>query len=111
MDKSTNEIKAEQRLLTALEDMHNLSSGSLSRVKGIAKCAVRALETDSGARDLEAIAQALKSIIMDAETTANDVGCLAEQNGIQTVDKDWMRRLKAAPRVCASPTSAGGLES
>jgi hypothetical protein len=95
MTKPTNEITATKKLLISLENMSDLARGSLSRIRGIAKCALFAMETDSGVRDLEAIAEALKAIILDADMSHNDVGCEAENHGIQTIDKDWERRLHA----------------
>lgn len=99
----TNAITTESKLLNTIETMEALASGSLSRIRGIAKCALRALETESGARDLESIAEALQSIILDADMTHNDVGCEAEHHGIKTVDPSWMNRLQAYP----SPSVAG----
>lgn len=109
MTTSTNEITTEQKLLSSLEDMHNIASESLSRIKGISKCALRSLETESGARDLEALAEALTAIILDADMAHNDVGCQAEAHGIQTVDQSWLKRLAAMPRAVAAvmPTTSG----
>lgn len=95
MEQSTNQITPESKLFDSLEMMHCLASGSLSRIRGIAKCALRSLETDTGARDLEAIAEALKAIVLDADMTHNDVGCEAEEHGIQTIDEGWSKRLTA----------------
>lgn len=85
--------------MISLEDMYNLSSGAFTRLRGISKCALRALETDSGVNDLEAIAEALKAIILDADMSHNDVGCIAEKHGVQTIDKEWMSRLNARSRA------------
>jgi len=95
MATPTPEISTAKSLLISLEDMHCLADGSLSRILGIAKCAMRALETESGARDLEALAQALQAIILDAEMTHNDIGCEAQNHGIQTLDPRWLKRLDA----------------
>ncbi len=93
MKKPINETTTDQTLLISLENMSCTALGALARIRGIAKCALRAMETDSGVRDLEAIAEALKAIILDADMAHNDVGCEAENHGIQTIDKDWERRL------------------
>lgn len=97
MATPTPEISTAKNLLIALEDMHCLAAGSLARIRGIARCAMHSLETESGARDLEALAQALQAIILDAEMTHNDVACEAENHGIQTVDPRWLKRLNAMP--------------
>ena len=97
MATKTNEITREQKLLISLEDMHCLASGSLARIRGIGKCALRSLETEDGARDLGALADALNAIILDAEMTHNDIGCEAENHGIQTTDPAWLKRLSAMP--------------
>lgn len=97
MTTSKNEITREQKLLSSLDEMHSFASGSLARIRGIAKCALRSLETEDGVRDLAALADALKAIIMDADMTHNDVSCEAENHGIQTIDPAWLKRLNAMP--------------
>lgn len=89
------EVKAIQTLEASLADMHAMASGSLARIRGQARCALRALESPIGARDLESIAEVLQAIAMDADMTYNDVSVEAESNGIKTVDDAWMRRLQA----------------
>jgi len=93
------EVKAIHKLESSLDNMHAMASGSLARIRGMARCALRALESPIGARDLESIAEVLKAIAMDADMTYNDVGVEAESNGIKTVDDAWMRRLQAMPKV------------
>jgi|JI10StandDraft_1071094.scaffolds.fasta_scaffold276694_4 hypothetical protein len=85
----------ESSLFASLVDMHALSSGAFGRIHGIARCALRALETDAGVGDLESIAEALMAIAMDADMVGNDVGVEAEKHGIQTIDGAWERRLNA----------------
>ena len=92
----TNDIAAtEQALMSSLENMHALASGALSRIRGIARCALSSLETESVLSNAEAIAEVLQSIIMDADMAYNDVGCEAERHGIQTTDPLWLKRLDA----------------
>jgi hypothetical protein len=100
----------EQALLNSLIDMHARSSGALERIRGIARCILRALETEAGVRDLESIADALKAIIMDADCAANDVAVEAETHGIQTTDAAWHRRLAAMPHGAESSTQKGGAQ-
>lgn len=95
MEASKNEITEEKKLMDALELVHSLASGTLSRIRGIAKCALLSLETPGGVRDLEAIAEALKAIVLDADMTHNDVGVEVEAFGVKTIDPAWERRLKA----------------
>lgn len=92
------EVKAIQNLESSLTDIHALASGSLERIRGMARCALRALESPRGARDLESIAEVLQAIAMDADAAHNDVGAEAERNGIKTVDDAWMCRLRAMPK-------------
>lgn len=101
--KTTNE----EALLNSLTDMHALSSGAFDRIGGIARCALRALETNIGARDLESIAQVLKAIAMDADIIGNDIAVEVERHGIQTIDAAWKRRLNAMPGACAMPSQKG----
>ena len=86
-----------QALEASLTDMHALASGALSHICGVARCALRALETEGGARDLESIAQALSAIALEAEMAFDNVGVEAERRGIQTIDPAWQRRLNAMP--------------
>ena len=95
MAETINNIATEQALMNSLENMHTLASGALSRIRGIARCVLFSLETEIGLNNPEAIAEALQSIIMDADMTHNDVGCEAERLGIQTIDRRRLRRLDA----------------
>lgn len=87
-----------QSLAAALTDMQALSSGALAHIRGMARCALRALETPSGARDLESIAEVLEAIAQEAEITHNNVGVEAERVGVETHNAAWMRRLEARPK-------------
>lgn len=93
------ETPNEQALLSSITDMHALSSGALERIRGVARCALRALETEAGVRDLESIAEALTAIAMDADSVHNDVAVEAEKHGIQTISGSWQRRLNAMPSI------------
>lgn len=101
------ETQNEQNLLSSLTDMHALSSGAFQRIRGIARCALRSLETESGARDLESIADALTAIAMEAAACHNDVSVEAERHSIQTIDVAWRRRLEAMPTERAVPAKTG----
>jgi hypothetical protein len=90
-----DKVTPEEKLLSSMEDAHSLASGALSRIHGISKCALRSLETDAGVRDLEAIAEALKAIALDADMARDSIGAIAEEHGIQTTSKEWRIRLKA----------------
>jgi len=109
MGTPANGITTEQKIHNSLEDMHNMASGSLSRIRGIAKCALRALETESGTHDLEAIAEALKSIALDADMSHNDIGYTAEKHGIKTTCSAWVARLRAMPNERTSTVVAVGV--
>lgn len=84
-----------QALEASLTDMHALSSGALSHIRGVARCALRALETEGGVRDLESLAEAFSVIALEAEMAHNNVGVEAERHGIQTTDAAWKMRLAA----------------
>lgn len=99
MERTTTPNLANQELFSSLTDMHSLASGALSRIRGVARCALRSLETETGARDLEAIAEALTAIALEADMTHNDVGVEAEKHGIETMGKDWSNRMSA---MCAA---------
>jgi hypothetical protein len=86
-----------------LVDMHALTNGAFSRIRGVAQCALRALETEGGVRDLESIAQALSAIALEAELAHNDMSMEAERHGIQTIDAAWERRLKAMHAKATTP--------
>jgi hypothetical protein len=94
-----SDVKKIQSLEASLEDMHALASGSLARIRGMARCALRALESPRGAGDIESIAEVLQAIAQDAEMTHNDVSVEAERQGIKTIDDAWMRRLQAMPKA------------
>ena len=95
MAKTTNEPTTEKSLRDSLDNMHALANGALSRIHGMARCALRALETEAGVRDLECIAEVLNAIAIDADMAYNYVAVEAENHGIQTTDAAWERRLKA----------------
>jgi len=99
MEKTNNEIATEEKLLESLEIMFSFASSSLSRIRGIAKCAIASLETDYVLNDLEAVAECLKSIIFDAEMAYNDVGCEAATYGINTLDPNWFKRMSALSKA------------
>jgi len=99
MGKTSNEIATEEKLLNSLELMFFFSSSSLSRIRGIAKCAIASLETDLVLHDIEAVAQCLNSIILDIDMAYNDVGCEAEKHGINTIDPHWFKRMSALSKV------------
>lgn len=111
MAKQVNSIAKEEKLLNTLGDMHDLSAGSLSRIRGIARCMLRALETKAGARDLEAMAYALESIVMDVDITRDCICAEASKYGIETVDEAWRRRLHAMPKTFKTEDAAPALRS
>lgn len=91
MSKTTNE----QDLIITLADMNSLASASLRRIEGVAKCALRSMETAGGVSDLEAIAQVLETIIHDASLTNMELDCEAEENCLETLSKERERRFCA----------------
>ncbi len=97
--KTTDSIPNE-KLTTAIEDILTLSCESFSRIKGIAKCILAALESNHGAADTEAIAYALKSIILDSDMVQDDITYLANINGVdETPCPRWVKRLDARPTM------------
>jgi hypothetical protein len=86
-------------LETTIVDMHAMACGSLSRIRGMARCALFALESPSMALDIERLAEVLQAIAIDAEITHNDVCVEAEGAGTKATDSSRMRRLDA--RVAA----------
>lgn len=94
-----DELKTIRSLEASVTDMHALASGSLSRIRGMARCALRALESPRGAADLMSIAEVLQAIAMDADMAHNDVSVEAGRCGVNTVDDAWMRRLQATPKM------------
>lgn len=84
-----------EQLEAALTDVHALASGALKRIHGSARCALRALETPAGVRDLESIAQVLTAIALDAEMISNDIDCEMERQDIYFKDKSQERRFSA----------------
>jgi len=99
MKNSTNEAAAEQELILSLDSMCVTAKGALSRIHGIARCALLALESEAGVRNPEAIAEALMAIALDAEMAHNDVAVEAEAHGICTLDLAWQKRLEARCRA------------
>lgn len=91
--------KTIQSLEASVTDMHALASGALERIRGMARCALHALESPRGASDLESISQVLQAIAQDADMAHNDVGVEAERCGIKTIEDAWMRRLQAMPKA------------
>lgn len=108
MEKTTNEPTTENSLRNSLDNMHALANGALSRIHGMARCALRALETEAGVRDLECIAEVLIAIAIDADMAYNDVGAEAERHGIQTINAAWERRLKAMHSARPNHAATGG---
>lgn len=106
MAETSNEID----LRNALMDVHALSSGSLSRIRAIARCALRALETPRGVRDLESIAGALTAIAQDADIVQNDIDVTAGEYGLQTIDEAWSNRLDAMFGATTVPAGKGGAQ-
>ena len=100
----------EEDLLNSLTDMYALSSGALERTRGIARCALRALETDAGVSDLEAIAGALLAIIVDVDSVHGCVSVEAEKHGIQTIEESWNRRLQAMANRPKLSAQNGGVQ-
>lgn len=90
-------MSTNQATFNALETTHRLASGALTRIHGIAQCLLYALETESGARNLTVIAEALAAIALDADLARGDIDFEAEKNGIETIDAAWKRRLNAMP--------------
>lgn len=91
--------KTIQSLEASATDMHALASGSLARIRGMARCALRALESPRGTCDLESIAEVLQAIAQDADMVHNDVQVEAERCGIKVIDDAWMCRLQAMPKM------------
>lgn len=106
MAKHTNE----QALFNSLTEVHAMANGAFERIHGIARCALLALETDAGVRDLECIAEVLKSIVIESDGAYNDVAVEAEKHGIQTIDAAWERRLNAIVRRAESSIQKGGAQ-
>lgn len=104
MSKTTNRPDP----LIALADMQIITCESLQRIRAVAKCALRSLETESGVRDLEAIAWALKSIILDADIASMDVSQEAENHGIQNIDEAFERRFLASTAAHSKTQVAKG---
>lgn len=99
MTKTTNEVSTEQKLILALDSMCQAATGPLCRIRGIARCALLALESDSVFRNPECIAEALMAIALEADMAQNDVSVEAEAHGISTLDPAWKKRLEAACRA------------
>lgn len=91
------DAKTIRSLEASLKDMHALASGSMERIRGMARCALHALESPRGARDLESIAEVLQAIALDAEIARDNVSAEAECQGIKIIDDAWVRRLQAMP--------------
>jgi hypothetical protein len=75
--------------------MHALSSGALEGIRGMARCALLALESPRGVGDLQSIAEVLQAIVTNADQGHNDVDCVAEEAGVKVQDSAWMARLHA----------------
>lgn len=90
---AANTIKSLEATVT---DMHALASGTLARIRGMARCALLALESPGMEGRMESIAEVLQAIELDAEMAHNDVGVEAERTGVKTLDDAWMRRLEAS---------------
>ena len=104
--KPTNSISIE-KLTTAIEDMRDIADGAFSRISGIAKCMLAALESNYGAADTEALADALQSIILDANMSKNDIGNFSENVGIKNeLCPRWLKRFNATPSN--AKTAQGG---
>ncbi len=82
-------------LEVALGEVHVLASGALARIRGMALCALRALETPGGVVDLESLAEVLQAIAADSCEARHEVDATAEAAGIKTVADAWIRRLDA----------------
>lgn len=91
------DAKTIRSLEASLKDMHALASGSLARIRGMARCGLHSLESPSGARDLESLAEVLQAIALDAEIASDNVNAEAECQGIKIIDDAWVRRLHAMP--------------
>ena len=100
------EAKSKKEIFDALETVHLFASGALERIAGIARCALHSLESVSGAADLEAVAQALKAIAMDAQGTDNDISMEAERCGVQTIDEQRERRFTAMCKAMGKKAGA-----
>ena len=85
-----------ESLEATVTDMHALACGSLARIRGMARCALLALESPNPAGRMESVAEVLQAIAFDAEMAHNDVEVEAEKAGVKTVDDAWMRRLQAS---------------
>lgn len=88
--------------------MHALASGALTKIQGMSRCALRALETTDGVRDMESIAQVLQAISEQAEMACNGVDVEAERVGVSTIDKAWQRRSAARCVVRVAAQNVGG---
>lgn len=84
-------------LETAVADLHTCTSESLSRIHGMAKCALIAMESPSGVQCIESIAQVLMAIVNDAGMAIDTIDGIAGDAGIDTLDDPaWQRRMQAA---------------
>lgn len=95
MEKTTTSNPANQELFNSFIDLHAQASGALSRIRGVARCALRSLEAESGARDLESIAEALTAIALEADMSHNDVDVSGQKHGLETMDRAWSNRMAA----------------
>ena len=89
--------------IAAVNDLHATTFQALARIRGAARCALRALESPKGARDLESIAQVLAGIADLAEFTYCEVDWLGDVLGISHCKESWKRRQKAKKAARETP--------
>ena len=84
-----------QRLAGTIEFIDCLAEEGLSEISSIARLALLSLETPSGYRNLNDIANALISIWSKADLTRDHIKSEAEQLGCEHSDDAKQRRLNA----------------
>lgn len=77
----------------AIVELHTCASESMTRVHGMARCALLAMESPHVS--LECIAEVLQAIICDIDIASNSVDCIADDAGVNTIDQSWLRRIDA----------------
>jgi hypothetical protein len=90
MLKEGNTIES---LEAAVTDMHIAAYESMTHVRGMARCALLAMETPGVS--IECIAGVLEAIISSVDIAKNSVDYVAGEAGVNTLDPHWLRRIDA----------------